>query len=237
VSYESRHLEREGCDANAAAYALGALEPAEADAFERHLQACPLCAEEVAAFEDVTDTLAMSPAQYPTPPGLRHRVMASVRSERRRRRAAARRWSCAPIAIVSRWSRTHTALATATLVLVSATIVIAGLLPRGPSQVRVIQAKVAGSGSAQVRLADNRAELIVRDFQAPAAGDIYELWLKRPGRPPEPTRTLFSVTAQGAGDIAVPGTVSGADEILVTQEPAGGSLVRTHPPLIVARLS
>jgi hypothetical protein len=33
----------------------------------------------------------------------------------------------------------------------------------------------------------------------------------------------------------VPGQVRGVSEILVTQEPVGGSLVSTHQPVIVAR--
>ena len=43
---------------------------------------------------------------------------------------------------------------------------------------------------------------------------------------------LFSVTAQGAGDVGVPAPLS-VSEILVTAEPAGGSLVPTHPAVIV----
>jgi hypothetical protein len=48
---------------------------------------------------------------------------------------------------------------------------------------------------------------------------------------------LFSVNAHGAGDIGVPDTLKGVAEILVTQEPAGGSAVPTRPPIIVGRLS
>ena len=120
----------------------------------------------------------------------------------------------------------------------SAVVAIATLVPGGSSQVRVLHASVVDSaGTAQVRLAAGRAELLVRHFPAPAAGDVYEVWLKRAGRALEPTGALFSVSAQGAGDIPVPGALQGVAEILVTEEPAGGSLVPTHSPVIVGRLS
>jgi hypothetical protein len=87
-----------------------------------------------------------------------------------------------------------------------------------------------------VRLSDGSAELVVRNFAPPPAGDIYEVWLQRPGHAPSPTRALFSVTTGGAGDVGVPGDLHGVQRVLVTPEPAGGSLVPTHAPVIVAQL-
>jgi hypothetical protein len=104
--------------------------------------------------------------------------------------------------------------------------------------VRVIQARVTGSpGTAEVRVAGGHAELIVRHLSPPPAGRIYEVWLKRAGQPPSPTSALFSVTTTGAGDVGVPGDLGGVSEVLVTQEPAGGSLVPTDAPVIVATLA
>ena len=48
------------CGNDAAAYALGALEPAEAASFARHLETCAVCRDEVAAFALVVDTLPLS---------------------------------------------------------------------------------------------------------------------------------------------------------------------------------
>jgi hypothetical protein len=108
----------------------------------------------------------------------------------------------------------------------------------GSSGPRLIQASVAGSpGSAQLRVSGGHAELIVRHLPAPPAGHIYEVWLKRPNHTPAPTSALFSVTSTGAGDVGVPGDLRGVSEVLVTPERAGGSLVPTHAPVIVARLS
>jgi hypothetical protein len=62
------------------------------------------------------------------------------------------------------------------------------------------------------------------------------VWLKRGAAAPAPTPTLFSVTRAGAADVGVAGSLRGVTEVLVTPEPAGGSLVPTHTPVIVARL-
>ncbi|MBV9801800.1 MAG: anti-sigma factor [Solirubrobacterales bacterium] len=232
---EARTPSGESCGADVAAYALGALDPAETTAFERHLEGCAICAEELTGYGDVVDRLAMTVPQHPVAPRLRRRVLADVRSESQKGRpfrllnllagSAPRGWFV------------RTSMATA-LGLVAVAIAIATLVSSGAGGARLIQARVVDSpGSAQVRLVDDRAELIVRHFPQPAAGDIYEVWLQRPTGRPEPTRVLFSVTAHGAGDIGVPGGLHGVKAILVTEEPAGGTLVPTHPPVIVGPLS
>jgi len=77
----------------------------------------------------------------------------------------------------------------------------------------------------------------VSHLPPPPAGRIYEIWVKRGSRPPAPTRELFSVTAGGAAEVGVPGDVRGVSTIMVTEEPAGGSLVLTHVPVIVAQVT
>jgi hypothetical protein len=76
----------------------------------------------------------------------------------------------------------------------------------------------------------------VRGFPAPPEGRVYQVWLKRPGRDPEPTRALFGVR-DGRATVEVPGAVRGVEQILVTDEPRGGSRVPTRAPVVVARLS
>jgi anti-sigma-K factor RskA len=239
MSDEDRTFPHEAFGADAAAYALGALEPAEAEAFERHLKQCHSCAEDVTRFKRVVDQLAISPPQYGVPPGLRRRVMANVRSEPRHRRASRARPSPSPTALVSRAWPPRPALAGAMVLgLALAVLAIVTLVSGGSSKLRVLTARVVdSSGTAQVRLSDGRAELIVRHFPAPAAGRIYEVWLKRPGRSLEPTTALFNVSAQGAADIRVPDPLNGVSDIMVSEEPAGGSVIPTHQPVIVGQLS
>jgi hypothetical protein len=48
---------------------------------------------------------------------------------------------------------------------------------------------------------------------------------------PRPTSALFMVRS---GSVTIPGGLKGASHVLVTAEPAGGSLVPTSKPVIVA---
>lgn len=65
--------------ADAAAYALDALEPAERDAFEEHLATCARCQQEVSDLQGVAAALVLDEPVPPPPPGLRAAVLASVR--------------------------------------------------------------------------------------------------------------------------------------------------------------
>lgn len=68
--------------ARAALFSLGALPPAEARAFERHLteDECDVCRAEVAAMADVCAGLAVAPDAELPPPDVRARVLAAARS-------------------------------------------------------------------------------------------------------------------------------------------------------------
>jgi anti-sigma-K factor RskA len=232
-----------GCarSGDAAAYALGALEPDEARDFRAHMQTCAACREDVAAFEGVTRGLPSASVQYATPRGLRRRVMREVRGtsqdvpahETASPQVAPRRIR-RPLLIPR---RTLAGLGAAAAVAVAVVVGVA-IGSSGGGSARVIQAQVMGaSGSAQLRIAHGRGELVLRGLPAPAAGRIYEVWLERGQSAPAPTNTLFSVSSAGAGDVGVAASLNGVSEVLVTSEPAGGSRVPTMPPVIVARLT
>jgi anti-sigma-K factor RskA len=228
--------ENPDCGADAAAYVLGALEPAEAEAFRRHMESCVVCHDEVAALQPVAGALPTGTPQYEVPKRLRRRVTRAVRAEPRPTAAAARRGRAGArlLAVIPR-----PALAVATAVVIAmATLAGVELGSPGSGGSRVIQATVIGApGTAHLRLAGGRAELIVDRLPQPDPGRIYEVWLKRPNRQPSPTSALFSVTTAGAGAVDVPGNLRGVSEVLVTQEPFGGSLAPTRSPVIVAHLA
>ena len=122
-----------------------------------------------------------------------------------------------------------------------ATVVIAvgglqlGFSAHGRSE--VFHAQVVGSsGSAEVRVTDGHAELVVDHLVRPPGGDIYEVWLARPNREPQPAPALFTVSARGNGVVTIPGDLHGIQQLMVTSEPAGGSQVPTHPAVITADL-
>lgn len=210
-----------------AAYALGALTPVEAEELVDHLRRCPACREQLTALEHVVDAIPMAAPQHRVPAGLRRRVTRAIRADSRQPRPA-----------LGRSPRTLLAAVLAVLVLAVAAVGVA-IFASGPQHgPRVIDASVVPAvGTAQVRISGGHGRLIVRDMPAPPTGRVYEVWLKRGNAAPAPTPALFGVTADGSADVDVPGDLSNVSQVLVTQEPAGGSRVSTHPPLIVARLS
>jgi anti-sigma factor RsiW len=216
------------CSGEAAAYVLGALDRAEAEAFVSHMARCVVCRDEVAALRDVVDSLPLAAPQYSVPRRLRRRVLSAARAEpRKAERPSARR--------IDLLRPLRAAAVVATLALAIVGVVELAL---GSGGVRVVPARVAAAAArAEVRLAGGRAELVVHHLPPPGVGHIYEVWLKRGDAPPTPTSTLFSVTSGGSGAVGVPGSLRGVSEVLVTPEPAGGSLVPTRPPVIVAQLS
>ena len=226
------------CGADAAAYVLGALEPEEAEAFSRHLNTCVVCRDEVAAFQHTANALAMTPPQHRAPRGLKRRVMRAVRESdadaqaqgapaSRQRRFGSGRFVARP--------------AVAGLAALAVVVVVIGAIivgSNGSSGTRTITAAVTGSpGTAQLSVSGGHGQLVMRNFPQPATGHIYELWELRSGaKAPQPTGTLFSVNSSGAGNVGVPGGLHGVSKVLVTQEPAGGSVAPTTTPVIVASL-
>lgn len=225
---------REGCGIDVAAYALGALDPAEAEAFAAHLETCSVCREELAEFENVVAALPMSAPRHPAPPALRRRVLDAVAAEPRSApaRRPERRRQRRPWAV-----RSRPGLALALTAVVAVAVVLGLALGGGSPHTRVYTAQVMGStGTAKLAVTDGRAELIVRHMPPPPQGKIYEVWVAR-GHVVHPTAALFSVTSGGSADVVVPGGVRGVQVVMVTPEPAGGSRVPTHAPVIQAQLT
>ena len=229
------------CGTDVAAYALGALEPAEAQAFSRHLHSCSVCAQELASFRQVVDSLPLAAPRYQPPPGLRRQVLAVVASEPRPHHTAqpsrrARRAGRLPASPLPGVPSRAIAIASTVATLVLIAVVTLVLTSRSGSSERTIAAQVSGRGRATLRIADGRGELIVHGLPAAPHGDIYEVWLQRDHRA-LPTRALFNVTAHGDGDIDVPGSLHGISGVMVTPEPLGGSRIPTHAPVIIATLA
>jgi anti-sigma-K factor RskA len=223
--------ETHDCGGDAAAYVLGALDPAEAEAFRRHLEQCAVCRDEVDALGGVVQALPMAAPQVRPPRRLRRRVMRAVRdipnpaAEHRRRTLG--------------FPAPRRALAGLVAGLAAAGAVLAGVeLAGGPTGGRVIHAQVSGiSGSAELRITGGHGELTVRHLTPPPAGHVYEVWLKSQGAHPVPANVLFTVNVAGGADVRMPASLRGVAQVLVTPEPSGGSPVPTHAPVIVASLS
>lgn len=221
------------CGGDAAAYVLGALTPSEEEAFVRHLDECSICRDEVDALGGVVQVLPMATPQYPAPRRLRRRVLKAVRQEPR---SGAR---TLPARIPSRLTARPGLAAGFTIGPVAlAAVVVSLILASGGGGGRVIQARVTGiSGTAQLRIKSGHGELTVRHLTRPRPGDVYEVWVKAPGRNPVPASVLFSVSSAGNAEVGLPRSLNGISQVMVTAEPEGGSPVPTSQPVIQAKLS
>jgi hypothetical protein len=82
----------------------------------------------------------------------------------------------------------------------------------------------------------DRGELTMSGMSDPPIGEIYELWLDRPGQAPQPTDELFTVTSAGSATVDIPGSLRGLRTVMVSAEPLGGSTSPTSPPIVRVKL-
>jgi hypothetical protein len=83
-----------------------------------------------------------------------------------------------------------------------------------------------------LRRIGDRGELTMSGMSDPPIGDIYQLWLDRPGRAPQPTDELFAVTSAGSATVDIPGSLRGLRAVMVTAEPLGGSTSPTSSAIV-----
>jgi anti-sigma-K factor RskA len=229
------------------AYLLGALEPGEREGFEGHLAHCPVCRGEVEDLRVAAEALPVSVPLVKPPEELKQRIMTVVRSEAELLAAAGSR-ADAPAGAASvrsprarrRWSLgtwlSRPAVALGCALVLLAVGGLGGALLSGGGGTRTLVAQTTAPG-AQVRLEideDGTSQLVARNMPAPPRGRLYQVWLKRPGRDPQPTSVLWSTRSDGSAEVAVPGSLDGVEAVLVTDEPEGGSDVPSKAPVITA---
>ncbi len=232
-------LERAGCG-DAALYALGLLRPDEARRFLSHAQRCVVCRDEISAFAPAVDALAESVPPLRAPAQLRGRVLEAVRAEaaatgsigKAERRSGRRQ---------GRWRSHRLALVGSSCATLAIGCALGALLIASPSSPKTttVSAQVSIRGaSAQLHRSGSRAWLTVSHMPEPGGSRIYEVWLKLRGGAGalEATSALFAPTSSGAATVAIPGELTGVSEVMVTAEPAGGTLAPTEAPVIVARV-
>ena len=227
------------------AYLLGALAAGEARAFERHLEGCAACREEVARLRPAVEMLPRSADPVSPSPALKRELLARVREESSTaadsQPARARRWSLG--ALVPR-PRVSTAWVSAAVLVLSGVAGGYGLSQLsgddGGAERRVLSAEVDrnalpdASASLVVPPEGGPAELRVKGMKVPPPGQVSEIWLRRPGGV-EPAG-VFTVTRDGEGRATVDGEIGGSDQVMVTQERAGGVRSPTGAPMLSVRL-
>ncbi len=238
---------------DAAIYLLGLLDEQQSARFVEHAETCAVCRDEVGALQPAVDVLPARVPQLDAPAHVKRRVMSAVRAEARAdahaERAAASREGSSRARTSRRraaWTRLlppapvrRPALALAAAALLAGGVAIGTQLGGGDGGApRVFDAAVTIAGArAALHESAGRNWLTVAGLPQPRAGRVYEVWVKHPGGLPQPTSTLFSPTSSGTATAAVPEHLGHASEVMVTQEPAGGSALPTSAPVIVARVS
>lgn len=226
-----------------AAWALGALAANERERVERHLEACERCRAEADALVVTAGALAEAVPPRVPPPRLRERVLAEVRAEARLLRAAgaaADQPESARRRLRDLFIPAARPLALAGVLLVMLALgfglgtVLEGHLggqPRNQELVgRITDPTVARRAAARATVREHSVRIEVRGLPRPPASGVYEVWVQSPGSPPRPAEPLF-VASDGA--VEVPVRLKPRERLMITQEPPGGSVQPTSPPLVV----
>ena len=221
-----------------AAYALGALEDDEVVRLRDHLESCEDCRHQLRWLEPAVELLPMTVQQLEPPPRLRDALMRVVRDESPRaareppQRAAGGRWAWLGRSLL----RPATAVAAAAMLVIGA---VAGYLVAEPDENNsTLTAQAAGGAPAASGVLEREGGsgiLRVTGMPALARDEVYEVWVQRDGRL-EPS-SLFVLRRNRSGEAAVPGSLDGADAVLVTKEPRGGSRQPTSKPVLSVQLS
>ena len=235
---------RPDCEArrdDLAAYALGALAGDELTHLEAHLDGCEHCRARLRWLIPAVDVLPATVEQRSPPPRLRENLMATVRAEAASAEAPQR----AERPRESWWSglrgfMLRPATGMAALILLVAGVG-AGWALRGSDTVEpsttVVEAEPLTDSapvSATLERTGDSATLHVHELPPIADDEVYEVWVERDGMM-EPSST-FVPSSDGTAVAAVAGPLEGADAVLVTREPRGGSPQPTTDPLLSAPL-
>jgi anti-sigma-K factor RskA len=221
----------------AGAYVLGAMPSGERDAFEAHLATCAVCQEEVEELRPAAEALPMASPPMLPPPELKDRIMAEVEREAALL-ASVGAGADRPQPRPRRERRGLGWLGGWRLAPVGAALLIAGVL---------LGTALGGPGSrtyafdrqgVQLEVEGDQATLVARDLPAPPRGRVYEVWLMPKGSDtPRPTDVLFVPRSDGSAVAAIPGSVDDVRQVLVTDEPFGGSDEPTGRLLMAAEIS
>jgi anti-sigma-K factor RskA len=190
----------------APAYVLDALDPEDRWTYERHLDECERCREEVAALREIAGELAFAAEGPAPPPQLRERILSAARSEPR---------TATVVPLRRRWLFPATAVAA-----VAAACAAIGLglwansLRGGPTEQRVVPVQGAAGN---LIVADDRATLVVCLEQVPA-GRTYEAWVIREDEP-----RPAGLFRGGCRSVPLEEPVRSGNVVAVTLERAGGS--------------
>jgi anti-sigma-K factor RskA len=234
-------------------YALDALPEGELDAFERHLDRCPSCAEEVRGLRETAARLALATAVSP-PPEMRARVLAAAPRVRQLpparihggRHASRRRRPLARAGITASILALAAAVAFLVVLQVSTTRQLHQTQASGQAIAAVLAAPDAHTKTASVRgggtvtvvtsVTEHEAVLTSADLPSLSGGRVYQLWVMNQAGTTFRSAGLLTVVSSGAGSPALASAIPSGGQLGITVEPAGGTAQPTTAPVLVLRV-
>ena len=230
------------------AYVLGACPPGEAAVVASHLSECDACARAAGALRRGSAALLSDVPPVSPSPRVKVQVMAQVRADASlfdaaRDRAASQPASPPPgrdwLRSLGRRFRAPlpvAALACTLLLVLAGGALLSSELRSGAGDTSVLAAQVdrerAPGASGTLELSGEKAELEVRGLPAPGPGRAYQVWVRDDLATPRPANATLWADGDGVSRASVGAELSGARQLLVTSEPAGGSALPTRPPVL-----
>jgi anti-sigma-K factor RskA len=201
-----------------AAYMLGALEPREAGDFERHLEGCEHCREELRWLQPAVHALPDEVERTEPPPQLRASLMAEVRADAEAetrpapaRAARSRRWFLKP------------AVGFAVLALLVAGVVGYQVGKDGDGEkdgAGKIVRQINGMTVTMTQEGEG-GKLELAGVPQPPEDKVFEAWVEREGEV-EAVPALLVPDRHGHAETTI-ADMTGVETLMVTVEPRGGS--------------
>lgn len=226
------------------AYALHALSAEEAEEFQKHLEACPACRQEVAELQQAAATMGASEALAP-PEELRARVLAAVDvtpqlpplsstvvdlGQRRRRRITAILGAAAAVVmiVVGAFALDQVQDEEAPQSQLASGVVRVF----GARDANTATMETTNGGEISVATSPGLNEMAIDTDELPALdkGHVYQLWAIHD----DITSSVGVLEPEKGASMEMP---SGDTEVAITIEPVGGSRQPTTDPIMRARPS
>lgn len=213
-----------------AAYLLGALDSEEVASFERHLEGCERCREEMRWLRPAVQTLPEAIERQEPPPALRESLMAEVGEDVREARDRApaprpwRQWILKPamgLAVVA--------------------LLVAGVIgyevgrddSGGGGGASTLERSLGGIDVKMVTEGDGGTLHLSGVHQLPP-DKVLEAWVEREGKV-EAVPALFVPDRDGQAETRI-ADMNGVETVMVTEEPRGGSDQPTGEPIMTMKV-
>ncbi|MGH2981201.1 MAG: anti-sigma factor domain-containing protein [Solirubrobacterales bacterium] len=214
--------------ADLAAYLLGSLEPDENEALEQHLEDCQRCRDELRWLQPAIDLLPATVPQLQPPPELRERLLAEVRP-----RTAASAPGPERRGLLDGLQRLFLRPAVAMTAVALIVAVAAGYALRGGgdgSSTTTISGPADGSVRATLERSGDSGTLMLTGLPQLPPSDVYQAWVQKDRR--LVPSSLFAAHRDGSASAAIPRHLEGAETVMVTREPRGGSRQPSSTPIV-----